>query len=471
MGSFNRKNNLIQNYSLIAIDIICLLVSYGLAFLIRYKGAEHMEQVDFVFCLLLVLFAVLYSFLLDWNHFFFKRGYFSEMVAIIKYTVSIAIAFGFGVFILRQGENFSRLVFGLFCVFTVIFTYGAHIAFKKYLYYFYKKSASADKVLILTRQEYVEDVLGDIKEAAEWSYDVIGIALLDEEVVCKEWKGIPLVANGAGYMEAVKQQVMDAVFVYLPGVYGKEMEQILEDFETMGVVCYQSLGNFHGDRSVQSISSLGGHLVIAHQVNVIDYRRQFIKRAVDITGALVGVLITCIVYPFVAVAIKLNSKGPVVFKQVRIGRNGRRFYMYKFRSMYMDAEERKKELMEQNEVQGLMFKMENDPRITAVGKFLRKTSLDELPQFFNVLKGDMSLVGTRPPTVDEFEQYSLHYRRRLSITPGLTGMWQVSGRSDIKDFDEVVKLDLKYIDNWSLTLDMKILIQTVGVVLFGRGSK
>ena len=190
-----------------------------------------------------------------------------------------------------------------------------------------------------------------------------------------------------------------------------------------------------------------------------------------IIGALVGVLITAALYPFVALAIKLDSKGPVVFKQTRIGRNGRRFYMYKFRSMYIDAEERKKELMAKNEVEGLMFKMENDPRITKVGKFLRKTSIDELPQFFNVLKGDMSLVGTRPPTVDEFEQYSLHYRRRLSITPGLTGMWQVSGRSDIKNFDEVVKLDLSYIDNWSLTLDIKILIQTVGVVLFGRGSK
>lgn len=145
--------------------------------------------------------------------------------------------------------------------------------------------------------------------------------------------------------------------------------------------------------------------------------------------------------------------------------------MYKFRSMYIDAEERKKELMEQNEVQGLMFKMDKDPRITRVGNFIRKTSIDELPQFWNVLRGDMSLVGTRPPTVDEFEQYNIYYRRRLSITPGLTGMWQVSGRSDIRDFEDVVKLDLKYIDEWSLRQDVKILLQTVGVVLFRRGSK
>ena len=138
--------------------------------------------------------------------------------------------------------------------------------------------------------------------------------------------------------------------------------------------------------------------------------------------------------------------------------------------MYIDAEERKKELQSRNEVKGLMFKMENDPRITRVGKFIRKTSIDELPQFYNVVKGDMSLVGTRPPTEDEFEKYNQYYRRRISMTPGLTGMWQVSGRSDITDFEEVVRLDREYIDNFSLTLDLRIMMKTVKVVLGKEGS-
>src|SRR5699024_10666589 len=160
--------------------------------------------------------------------------------------------------------------------------------------------------------------------------------------------------------------------------------------------------------------------------------------------------------------IYLRSPGPIFFRQTRVGKNGKVFEIYKFRSMYLDAEERKSELMEQNEMSGLMFKLENDPRIIkGIGRFIRRTSIDELPQFWNVLKGDMSLVGTRPPTVDEWEQYELHHRIRMATKPGITGMWQVSGRSDITDYEEVVRLDTEYIENWSIGLDIKILLKTV----------
>ena len=191
----------------------------------------------------------------------------------------------------------------------------------------------------------------------------------------------------------------------------------------------------------------------------------------DIIGAIVGLIVTGIVTVFLAPVLLVESPGPLICSQVRVGLNGRKFKMYKFRSMYKDAEERKKELMAQNEMKGLMFKLENDPRITKVGKFIRKTSIDELPQFWNVLKGDMSLIGTRPPTLDEFEQYETFYKRRLSIRPGITGMWQATGRSDITDFEEVLALDLEYIDNWSLGLDMKILLKTVFGVFGGKGAK
>ena len=197
---------------------------------------------------------------------------------------------------------------------------------------------------------------------------------------------------------------------------------------------------------------------------------RYIKRIIDILLSGLAIIILSPLLLILCIAIKLDSPGPIFFAQERVGRNGRRFKIYKFRSMYIDAEERKKELMEKNQMSGLMFKMDDDPRITKVGKFIRKTSIDELPQFYNILIGQMSLVGTRPPTVDEFNQYNLHYKRRLSMTPGLTGMWQVSGRSSITDFDEVVKLDLEYIDNWSVGLDIKILFMTVVTVLFRRGA-
>ena len=473
MNSFYKKDNFIQTYSLVLIDIVCVLVSYVCAFYLRYRGSQRLGQIDYVICLGLVLFSVVYGVLLDWNHFIFRRGYFREFVAVIKYTLSMTVMLGFMVFLLRQGEYFSRLVFGVYAVLDILLTYVMHTLFKKFLSGYYKKSSGSEKVMLVTYREFVGELLKDIKAEHEWSYDVMAIALMDATVRDdeKEIEGIPVVANGAGVLDGLTGEVMDSAFLYLPNMGREAVERIINYFETMGVKCYYSVGDFMHRSAMQSIGDFAGHLVITYENTVTDYRRRFLKRLLDVIGALIGMIITIILTPFIAIAIKLNSKGPVFFKQIRIGRNGRRFNMYKFRSMYVDAESRKEELLKNNEMEGLMFKMKDDPRITPVGRFLRKTSLDELPQFYNVLKGDMSLVGTRPPTEDEFEHYSPHYRRRLSITPGLTGMWQVSGRSDITDFDEVVRLDLEYIDNWSLLLDVKILLQTIGVVLTGKGSK
>ena len=207
--------------------------------------------------------------------------------------------------------------------------------------------------------------------------------------------------------------------------------------------------------------------MVLHPV-ALDPDQLLIKRLIDIIGALVGIVVNIVFFPFIGLAIKLNSPGPIFFRQLRIGQNGRRFKLYKYRSMYRDAEARKQELLGKNELNGAVFKITDDPRITQVGKFLRNTSLDELPQFWNVLVGDMSLVGTRPPTPDEVKEYGLHHHRRLSIKPGITGLWQVSGRNKITDFDEIVKLDTQYIDQWSLSLDFKILGRTFMVLLSGK---
>ncbi|MDX2232175.1 MAG: sugar transferase [Leptolyngbyaceae cyanobacterium bins.349] len=191
------------------------------------------------------------------------------------------------------------------------------------------------------------------------------------------------------------------------------------------------------------------------------------KRVMDVVGALIGLTITGLVFPLIAIAIKLDSRGPILFGQVRCSQMGKRFKMWKFRSMVTDAEAKKH--LVQNEAEGAIFKAKNDPRITRVGRFLRKTSLDELPQFWNVLKGEMSLVGTRPPTPDEVEKYEILQWQRLDIKPGMTGEWQVNGRSSVKNFEDIVRLDLKYQENWSLKYDIELIFKTIWVI-FNKNS-
>ena len=212
-------------------------------------------------------------------------------------------------------------------------------------------------------------------------------------------------------------------------------------------------------------------------------RDLFVKRLMDIVGGLFGSLITVLITPIVGLAIWISDPGPIFFSQTRIGENGKKFQMSKFRSMYKDAEARKKQLAQATgQEDQLMFKLEHDPRIIGqkerpdgtwkkgIGGWIRDLSLDELPQFFNVLKGDMSLVGTRPPTVDEWRRYEPFHRSRMSTRPGITGLWQVSGRSKIRDFDTVVRLDREYIENWSIKQDIRILVKTVAVVLTRKGA-
>lgn len=215
-----------------------------------------------------------------------------------------------------------------------------------------------------------------------------------------------------------------------------------------------------------NVASIQAKQRYTQQVIVNDKKSYLIaKRTMDIIGAMIGLISLSWLFLIVAVLIKLEDpKGPVFFKQIRVGKDGKQFYMYKFRSMVIDAEKRLKELLNYNEVSGAMFKMKNDPRVTKVGKFIRKTSIDELPQLWNVLKGEMSLVGPRPPLPREVEQYTEYDKQRLLVTPGCTGLWQVSGRNDL-GFNEMVELDLKYIRERSILYDLKIILKTIKIMI------
>lgn len=474
MQNIKRKNRMIETYSLLCLDMAALIISYTVALLIYsvtrvelYDSTTH--QMGYLY---LLLFCVLYSVFIEGNRDFFTRGYYVEFVAIVKYTLTLMIGLVMVMFFTKKIVLLSRLIFVYFAAANVIVTYIFHVLFKKYMLVYYRKSNNSNKVMVITTKELAEKVIENLHGAAAWNCEVIAAALMDIEETGKEIGGVPVVADAENLYEVSTQMLLDEVFISLPEYGHEQIKEMIVAFESMGVVCHYAVDFIEvEDGSERMIENFAGYAVVSYSLNYFDVRRLMIKRLMDIAGGVVGLAITALITPFVALAIKIESPGPVFFSQVRIGKNGRRFKIYKFRSMYMDAEERKKELEAQNELSGPMFKMEHDPRITRVGKFLRKTSIDETPQFYNILIGQMSLVGTRPPTEDEFEQYSMYYRRRLSIRPGLTGMWQVNGRSEVTNFDDVVKYDLEYIDNWSLGLDIKLILKTFTSVLFSKGAK
>lgn len=468
----NQKNKIVEVYGLWFADLVTIVVSFILATYIRFGNFRDMgdKTVHFQVCLVYLLCCTIYTFFIDWNRNFIKRSIKKEAYEILKYNIIMILVVQTIMTFLKWADVFSRIVTVYFAVINVFLTLFIHLLVKKGMRIHYSSELSKIKVLVITQKAMLEDVLKHLKEHLGIHYQIIGIACT-EQVDFNHTNDIPVMYIDDKFMENVTLMTLDEVFIYAPELKQSQIQMMINGFDVMGVDTHycMELPGMNAERS--KVDDFGGYSVLTYTRFQSSYKRLLIKRVMDIVGGLIGMLITLIFFPFAAIAIKLDSPGPVLFSQVRIGRNGRRFKIYKFRSMYMDAEERKKELEEQNEIQGLMFKMENDPRITKVGKFIRKTSIDELPQFYNVVKGDMSLVGTRPPTEDEFEKYNQYYRRRISMTPGLTGLWQVSGRSNIEDFDDVVKYDLQYIDGWSLTLDVKILLRTVWVVLAGRGSK
>lgn len=475
MSNISQKQRLIQNYTLLGVECICIILSFTLAIFTRgVQESWYTFSRSYMMTIAYILFFHLLSYyMFDWNTNIFKRGYYIEFIAVFKYNVVLILILSFFLFVTKIADDFSRLVFVFFFVYNTILTYIGHLLLKQYFVKIYRTSSSSNKLFLITFSDYAEQVLAQLTDSPEWSFEVSGIALLDQEkeTVHTAIRDIPVIAGKEDLFEQLKVQVVDEVFLHLPDYPRNQIEELITQFESMGVTVHVNIDYFNNVMAHKTTESFAGFTVLSYEAATFDYRRLIIKRIMDIIGSLVGLTITAVLTPFIAIAIKLDSKGPVFFAQKRVGKNGRYFYLYKFRSMTTDAEERKKELMAQNEMDGPMFKVENDPRVTKVGAFLRKTSLDELPQFYNILIGNMSLVGTRPPTVDEFKQYDLYYRRRLSIKPGLTGLWQVSGRSDITDFKDVLKLDLQYIDNWSLSSDIRILLMTVWVVVMKRGAR
>ncbi|HGR7320223.1 TPA: sugar transferase, partial [Streptococcus pneumoniae] len=338
---------------------------------------------------------------------------------------------------------------------------------KKYWKHVFFNLKNSKKILLLTVTKNMEKVLDKLLESDELSWKLVAVSVLDKPDFQHDC--LKVVAEGE-IVNFATHEVVDEVFINLPSEK-YNIGELVSQFETMGIDVIVNLNAF--DRSLarnKQIREMAGLNVVIFSTTFYKTSHVIAKRIIDIVGALVG-LILCGLVSIVLVPLIRKDGGSAIFAQTRIGKNGRQFTFYKFRSMCVDAEAKKRELMEQNTMQGGMFKVDDDPRITKIGRFIRKTSLDELPQFWNVFIGDMSLVGTRPPTVDEYDQYTPEQKRRLSFKPGITGLWQVSGRSKITDFDDVVKLDVAYIDNWTIWKDIEILLKTVKVVFIRDGAK
>ena len=473
----------LKHADFIVLDMICLQLAYILAYAISGYGfnpygiiiyrnmAVFLELAD-----LIVIFAygTMKSVL--------KRGYYRDFVVTVKHSIMIGALAILYLFLLQQGQAFSRLTLILTVVIYLVLTYVVRELWKKLL-----RKQMADggerKLLIITSEDVAEQVVSNMQENNYARYSIAGVVVIDADWTGRTINGIPVVAHEENAAMYVCQEWIDEVLIVISEVLPYPSE-LIEKLTETGVTVHLNLAkitNVTGKK--QFVEKVGNYTVLTTSINYASTKQLMLKRLMDIAGGLVGCILTGILCIFVGPAIYIASPGPIFFAQERVGKNGKKFKMYKFRSMYMDAEERKAELMKDNKLgDGKMFKLDFDPRVignkilpdgthkTGIGDFIRRTSLDEFPQFFNVLKGDMSIIGTRPPLISETSLYELHHRARLAIKPGITGMWQVSGRSDITDFEEVVRLDKEYIENWNIGMDIKILFKTVLVVFKKDGS-
>lgn len=472
----------IKHLDFMVLDLICLQISFLAAYFLRHGIVNPYDETLYrnmaiVMSLMDILVVIFFESLKN----VLKRGYYKEFVMTVKHICILEVASTTYLFTIQAGDTYSRTVFFAMAVIYAILSYCVRLAWKEYL----KTRVSVQKrsLIIVTTDDMVPTVLKNIKMKNYNIFHIAGLAIVNKDIVGQKICEVPVVAAKDTLADYVCRRWVDEAFINLPDTEPYP-EEILNNLTEMGIVVHMTLtksANVIGQK--QFIERIGSYTVLTTSMNYANDLQIFLKRSMDILGGIVGCIITGILFLILAPAIYKQSPGPIFFSQIRVGRNGKQFKIYKFRSMYMDAEERKAELMKENKMKdSRMFKLDWDPRIIGakkledgtikkgIGNYIRDWSLDEFPQFVNVLKGDMSLIGTRPPTLDEWNKYELHHRARLAIKPGITGMWQVSGRSNITDFEKVVELDKKYIREWSIGLDIKILLKTILIVLKQDGA-
>jgi exopolysaccharide biosynthesis polyprenyl glycosylphosphotransferase len=461
------RSNLSANANLLQlfVDLIILVLSFLLSYSITLNFTQLLDIEEYVW--ILIVFIPTWTFLMHVLRMYNSTTFlYPDRLArsIIVSSLVSSVVVAALIFFIKE-TNVSRLLFGVFVSSATILLIAARFIT---IFFVLKRGTSGRPRVIIVGTTNLSSKFRIYLAKTNIKINILGYIQIYPNQLLKENYHLGYLSD---LEKLIKNNAVDEVIFALPRSFVGTIEPYILRCEEMGITVRVIIDLYDLRIYKTHLSSIGTFPMLTFHTVTINKVNLFVKRVFDIVGAIIGLIITSLLAVVVIIAIKLESEGPAVFAQYRVGLNGRTFKIYKFRSMFVDAEERKEKLMHQNQVDGgYMFKMKDDPRITKVGKFLRKTSLDEFPQFINVLKGNMSLVGTRPPTVEEVSKYEAYHRRRLSFKPGLTGLWQVSGRSNITNFEEVVRLDTSYIDQWSLWLDVKIIFKTVKMVFWHKSG-
>ena len=463
------KSRWFKHFDFMLLDMMVIETTYLLVCYLRMKNNWYLFTNLYRS---MQLFVVLFDFIIicavPVHKNILKRKIYQELWESIKNISILVIGLMLYLYFGQQAYFFSRSVFTLFWILASILIWLERSVYKIFVRKQLLKKVNLPRMLLVTSSDRVEETISKMKRHSENRFVLQTVVLTDYQEGQKQVGDIKIIGDCHDMYDYLKSHVIDEIMIDVSDT--KLAEKLTQELMISGVTVHINLVRAFGELPNQIIERVGGLTVMTSSIHVASPIQLLLKRVMDIAGSFVGLFITGIAFVIFAPIIYAQSPGAIFYSQWRVGKNGRKFKIYKFRSMYPDADRRKAELMKDNKMEGFMFKMDDDPRIIPIGRIMRKLSIDELPQFYNILKGDMSLVGTRPPTVEEWEQYSPHHRARLCAKPGLTGLWQVSGRSDITNFEEVVALDLKYIREWSIFLDIKLILKTVQVVLTGQGS-
>ena len=422
---------------------------------------------------LLPLLLLIWSYLL--YHFGLYNSFRTKDILEVVYIIFKAAFFGLiilsGAVYFLKPPNINRNFIALLFMAGTFFLYLEKILLMVIFRLFRRRGYNYRNILLVGSNKRAQRFIDLVKEYAEWGLRIIGIVEEDVSKVGQIIKDTKIIGTFKDIPEIMHNNVIDEVIFIVPRSWLDKIKDMLYFCETEGIKVSLGIDLFDLNLAKAKQTDLHGFPLLTFESAPDKIWHLFIKRTADMLFSGIGLLLLAPIFIIVAVLIKLTSSGPVFFKQLRSGQNGRKFNIYKFKTMINGAEDKLSGLLANNEMNGPVFKMKDDPRITPAGRVLRKLSIDELPQLWNVLKGDMSLVGPRPGLPSEVDHYDNWQRRRLSMRPGITCIWQIGGRNKITDFDEWMHMDLQYIDNWSLWLDLKILLKTIPVVVFGIGAK